>query len=165
MTGRIHIKYIALFFICFFLLICGCSSNEKKKEEFLSEGKVYFEKQEYKKAVIQLKNAIKIDPESIEAYKMLAQSYFKSGQAREAFSTYLRLEQLDPENLEIKIKLATFYLFGKKNQEAESRVNQVLLKEPENIEALYLQAAILNANKDKLDTINYPAASGRGIGS
>jgi tetratricopeptide (TPR) repeat protein len=131
----------------------GCASDEKKKETFLAESKTYFEAQEYKKALIQLKNVIKIDPKSIEANQLLAQTHLKLGEAREAFSTYLRLEQLEPENLDTKLKLATFYLLGKQIPEAKSRVDHVLTKAPETVEALFLHAGILSQEKADIEEI------------
>ena len=152
MINSFCIKYLAV--LCFSLfLIFGCSTDEKKKETFLSDGKAYFEKQEYSKAVIQLKNVTKIDPRSIEAYTLLSEIHLKTGESREAFSVLLKLEQLEPENMETKLKLATFYLLGKQVFETQSRVDYVLSKEPDNIEALYLHAGILSYKKEEFKKI------------
>jgi tetratricopeptide (TPR) repeat protein len=154
--NRLCLKYTAisfLFFFTLFFLFAGCSSDQQKAEDFIKEGKAYFEKEEYDKAKIQLKNAIQLIPASLEAYQLLAQTSLKLGDAQEAFSTFLRLEQLEPENLETKIQVASFYLLAKKRIEAEKRVDEVLAKSPDNIKALYLYAGILSSKKEAIEKI------------
>ena len=133
--------------------LTGCSSDEKKVENFLSEAQSYFDNEEYQKAVIQLRNAIQIDNTSAEAYNLLAKTHLKLGDAQETFKTYLRLEQIEPDNLDHKIQVASFYLLAQKRIEAERRVDEVLEKEPDNIKALYLHAGTLSAKKEDLQLI------------
>ena len=152
--NRLCFKYLAISFLFFFLFAnAGFSSDQKKAENFIKEGKAYFENQEYGKAKIQLKNALQLLPTSIEAYQLLARTSLKLGDAQEVFSTFLRLEQLEPENLETKIQLASFYLLAKKRIEAEKRINEVLAKNPDNIKALYLHAGVLSSKKDEIEKI------------
>ncbi len=148
----VGLKYVALSFLLLFL-IAGCSSDQQKADNFMKEANAYFEKQDYDKAKIQLKNAIKLDPKSIDAHQLLAKTNLKLENAQEAFSTLLRLEQLDSENLETKIQLASFYLLAKKRIEAEKRIEAVLAKDPNNIQALYLHAGVLAAKKEEIKNI------------
>ena len=55
------------FFLIFFIALQGCASEQEKADTFIREGTAYFEKQEYAKAEIQLKNAIKLTPDSAQA--------------------------------------------------------------------------------------------------
>jgi len=142
--------------ICVLLILflaVGCSSDKSKVETFISEAQEYFDNAEYQKAVIQLKNAIKINNSSIEAHDLLAKTYLKLGDAQETFKVFLRLEQLEPDDMDHKLQVASFYLLGQKRQEAERRVKQVLDKEPENIQAPYLHAGILSSAKTELKVI------------
>jgi Tfp pilus assembly protein PilF len=152
MFNHISIKYFTFFLISLFL-ISGCSSDKAKIENYLSEAQTYFDNAEYKKAVIQIKNTIKLDGNSIKAYELLAETQLKLRDGQEAFKAFLRLEQIDPENIKYKLQLATFYLLGKQKKEAEKRINHVLEKEPENIEALYLSAGLLANEKENIDQI------------
>lgn len=150
--NRTLFQWIIFSFLLFFLA-AGCSSDEKKSVNFIKEGKAYFDKQEYDKAKIQLKNAINLDPKSLEANQILAQTYLKLGDAQEAFSAFLRLEQLEPENLETKIQVASFYLLAQKRIEAETRIDAVLAKTPDDIKALYLHAGVLSSKKEDIEKI------------
>ncbi|RLB89493.1 MAG: pilus assembly protein PilF, partial [Deltaproteobacteria bacterium] len=141
------------FIFIFLFLIAGCSSDQEKAENFIKEANTYFEQQDYNKAKIQIKNAINLSPESIEAYTLLIQTNLKLKEAQEAFSALLRLEQLDPDNLETKIQLASFYLLGKKRIEAEKKIEEVLAKDPDNIQGLYLHAGALASKKEEIETV------------
>jgi tetratricopeptide (TPR) repeat protein len=149
---RLSVKFfLALIIIGF--LVPGCASDEKKAQNFLNEAQGYFEKGDYAKAKIQIQNAVKLVPNSVEAHDLLSKVYLKLGDAPETFKTFLRLEQLAPENSEYKLQTASFYLLSKERQEAERRVDEVLNKEPENIKALYLHAGILGAKNEDLNSI------------
>ena len=95
-----------------FITLGGCASDHQKADAFIREGKAYFEKQEYVKAEIQLKNAVKLAPESTEALHLLAQVYLQQKNPQKAFTSFLRLEQLEPDNLETKLQLASFYFLA-----------------------------------------------------
>ena len=66
-------------------LIFGCSSDETKIKNYLSEAKSYFDAAEYQKAIIQIKNTIQLDNDSVAAYELLAKTHLKLGDAQEAF--------------------------------------------------------------------------------
>jgi Tfp pilus assembly protein PilF len=64
------------------LMITGCSSDEEKKASHLEKGKSYFEKGEYKSAELEFRNAIQIDPEFVDAYERLGETYLRLGDPR-----------------------------------------------------------------------------------
>ncbi len=135
------------------LLLSGCASDKSKVDNYLSEAQGFFDKGEFQKAIIQLKNAIGIQNDSEKAYDLLSKSYMKLGNGQEAFKAFSRLEQIDPDNLDYKLQTASFYLLGKNKDEAERRVDAVLAKEPENIQALYLHTGIMSLDKADLKEI------------
>ena len=57
-----------LMILFLFLLGVGCASDEKKKAKHFKRAKQYIEKNELKKAVIELKNVIQIDPKDDAAF-------------------------------------------------------------------------------------------------
>ena len=56
-----------LFFILFFLLF-SCQSSEKKFNTHIERAKSYVKEQKIKAAIIEYKNAIKINPKAVEAH-------------------------------------------------------------------------------------------------
>ena len=151
MTCR-HLNMITIFF-WIILIFPGCTSEKDKAGQYLSSGKAYFEQKEYDNAKIQLMNAVKSNPDSVEAHKLLASTYLNLGNGQEAFKEYLRLEQMEPGNIETLNRLAAFFLAGKKQPEAERRINAVLETDPDNIEALYLDAGLLALKREPAQTL------------
>lgn len=145
MTRIINTTLAVLIIIALF----GCASDEAKKGKYFEKGKSYYEKGDVKSAIIELRNALKIDPKYLAAFKLLAEAQMKSGNAKAAFQSYSKIEQLDPDDIDAQIKLATFYLLGKKKDQALTRIEKVLRKSPDNIEALYLRAGAYGLDKDQ----------------
>ena len=78
------IQFVATLMALTFIFI-GCSSDEEKKASHLEKGKTYFESGEYKSAELEFRNAIQIDPEFVDAYARLGETYLKLGDPRGAF--------------------------------------------------------------------------------
>lgn len=152
--NRFRAKHLLIFaLIAGLIMVTGCASDEEKTDKLLVESQAYFDNGEYNKAIIQVQNAIKLTPNSVKGYELLAKIQLKLGKANEAFNAYLALEELAPDDLKAKIQVAYFFLLKKDIPSAEQRVNQVLEKEPENIDALYVHGSIQAAKKLPLQTI------------
>ncbi|MFA5904588.1 MAG: hypothetical protein WC836_11700, partial [Desulfobacula sp.] len=67
-------KFFVILILIGFLFM-GCSSDEKKAQTFLKEAQGYFEKADYAKAKIQIQNAVKLVPNSVEAHDLLSKIY------------------------------------------------------------------------------------------
>ena len=73
---KASLKFIFIFVI--FCLTLSCQSEQEKKESFFNSADKYYAQKEYKKAEIELKNAIKIDPQYISATFNWAPMLFRS---------------------------------------------------------------------------------------
>jgi tetratricopeptide (TPR) repeat protein len=72
-------------FVFLFSLGIGCANKEEKKAKHQERARQYIENQEYKKAVIELKNVIQLDPKDDAAYYQLGEAYLKLQQGQDAF--------------------------------------------------------------------------------
>ena len=116
------------------LLLCttmfaGCATDEEKKLSHFKKGQAYFEKGEYKAALLEYKNAVKIDPRFIAANLEMAKTQVNLGDAGGAYRSYRRVSELAPDNLEARIALVKFYLLERKLDEAASDIDFILQKE------------------------------------
>ena len=125
------------------LIFTGCASDEEKKQSHMEKGNAYFEKADYKSAVIEYKNAIKIDPKYRPAYEGLAETNVKLGDLQGAFRAYAAVAELDPNNLDAQLKLANFFLLGRQFDDARGKVDLILGKDPNHVDALILLAMLL----------------------
>ena len=83
------------------VLLIGCKSKEARVQEQLDLGSKYMAELDYESAIVALNKAIKIDPKNVDAYKMLAEVYEKSGRlddARATLEKVLELDDLSSEN-------------------------------------------------------------------
>ena len=123
----------------FFILGIGCASKEEKKEKHLKRARQYIEKKEYKAAVIELRNVVKLDPENDAAYRELGETYLKLKQVKEAFQSYAHAVSINPNNLSAQLKMGRIFLLAKKNKEAKekatSELNKLKLMSPMSAEA------------------------------
>ena len=60
----------------------GCGSDEEKKAKHLEKAEQYLEKNELKKAVLELQNVVQLDPEDDAAYLKLGETYLKLKQGQ-----------------------------------------------------------------------------------
>lgn len=118
----------------------GCSSPEKDKEVLLSKAMKYIEKNEKDAAILELRNAIKIDAKYSEALYQLGLLYLEKGDARNAFAQLVRAADIDPTNLDANLKVAQLNLLARQKAESRQRIDQILSKEPQHRDTLALLA-------------------------
>ena len=75
--------------------LAGCKSKEAKVQEQLDLGSKYMAELDYESAIVALNKTIKIDPKNVDAYKMLAEVYEKSGRLDDARATLEKVLDLD----------------------------------------------------------------------
>jgi Tfp pilus assembly protein PilF len=94
-----------MFFLLILLLSYLSCTREpaEKRAKHMKRGDAYFENQEFKKAIIEYKNAIQAEPRFAQGHYQLALAYLKTAQPRQAFAEFSRTVDLDPENLDLKI--------------------------------------------------------------
>ena len=84
-----------LIFIFVLMLLSGCKSKATRVQEQLDLGSKYMAELDYESAIVALNKAIKIDPKNVDAYKMLAEVYEKSGRLDDARATLEKVLDLD----------------------------------------------------------------------
>jgi tetratricopeptide (TPR) repeat protein len=134
-------------------LLPGCSDPDKKKQKHFSRAIEYIQQEDSNAAILELRNAIQIDPKFADARYQLGLLYLKNGDARAAFGELQRTANLDPTNLDAGVKVAEFYLLAKNPKESRTYVTKVLEADPG-----YVDALALLANLELVDG-NFEAAS------
>lgn len=137
--------------MCSFLLLFhsfGCTSKEDKKEKHQAKARQYLEKNEFQKAVIELKNVVQLDPDNDGAYAELGETYLKLRQGNEAFQAFSKAVSIDPGNLKAQLKLGQILLLGRRVDEARKKAELVLEKAPSDMEALGLLSGIQVQERD-----------------
>lgn len=121
-------------------MLSGCSDPDKKKQKHFSRAIEYIHQEDSNAAILELRNAIQIDPKFADARYQLGLLYLKNGDARAAFGELQRTANLDPTNLDAGVKVAEFFLLAKNSEESRNYVTKVLQADPGNVDALALLA-------------------------
>src|SRR5437016_2136385 len=120
-------------------VIAGCSrSPEAQKARHLQRGDRYFAQKQYREAVIEYRNVLKIEASHLHALQQLGFAHYELGEMGQAFPYLLKSKELSPENLDVRLKLGAVYLLGGRPKEAREEAAYVLDKDPKNFEALLL---------------------------
>lgn len=130
------------------LLVCalvlqGCGEPEDRSKEYLASAKSYYEKENYDKAKLELKNALQIDAKLAEAYYYLALVNEKEQNWKEMYGSLSQTIDLNPENHEARLKLVKLYLLSGDIDKAGTEVNSLLVSSPDNPNVIALNGAVL----------------------
>ena len=140
-------KLIYAFF--FSLIFTACSSSSDKAENYLISGKEFYEKQQFDKASIQLKNALQLDNKLTEAFYYLALIEERNQNWQGMFANLDQVIKNDPNHWEARLKLAKLKLLSGQTEEASEDVAIVLNQLPDNVDGLTIKGAILLKQGDK----------------
>ena len=138
-------------------LTAGCSrSPEAKKARYLERGDRYFQRQQFREAVIEYRNVLRIDGNNSPAVRQLGLAHYQLGEVAQSFRFLLKAQELEPDNTEVPLKLATIYLLAGKPEDARQQADRILQKDPKNLEALIVSAGAATTPTE-IDAVSWPA--------
>jgi tetratricopeptide (TPR) repeat protein len=133
-------------------LLCSCARNpQKAKAKYLANGQNYMKKQQYASAVIEFRNALKIDPLFAEAHYQLAQADLAQQEWRGAYASLEKAIELDPHRMDARLDRGRLFLAardwggvtGAGFKKAEDDADFVIQQDPKNVGAYQLLGAAL----------------------
>ncbi len=134
--------------------IIGCNRSPAEKEaRHIQRGDQYYGEQRYREAVIEYRNALRIDTKNAHAIQRLGLSYYQLGELGPSFPFLLKTKELVPDDIEARLKLGTMYLAGRKNTEAREEAAFILEKNPKNLDALLLWAGAAETPQEVADAL------------
>src|SRR5262245_19120271 len=135
---------------CVAVVVGGCTKDPAvAKQRHLEKAQGYYAKGKYNEAIIEIKNALQIDPEFAPAVHLAGRAYAAKGWYLDAVSELRRAVELEPENLAARIDLARAYIQIEAWDDALREATTITAKEPANAWAMYVRAATLNAKQQR----------------
>src|SRR6266446_1215460 len=123
------------------VVMTGCSkSPEAKKTQHLERGDQYFAKAQFREAIIEYANVLRIDAKNARAYRQIGLAYYELGELAQALPFLVKLLEFDPEDQDAHLKLGSIYLVARQPAKAREQAAVVLGKDPKNFEAVLLWA-------------------------
>ncbi|OUS12965.1 hypothetical protein A9Q89_04485 [Gammaproteobacteria bacterium 53_120_T64] len=114
-----HLKPFFLGHVLFLLAIglSACNFFERSPEEYIESAYTYLEQGDFTAAIIELKSALQITPDNVEARKLLADTYLSSGKGVEAEKELRRAIDLGMSRVTGETTLARALLMQAKFQQ------------------------------------------------
>jgi tetratricopeptide (TPR) repeat protein len=130
---------ICLLALPFLMLEAGCS-REARQARYLRSARQHYAAREYEKAVIECRNALRLDDQNGEAVGQMGLIYAAQSQWMDAFPFLKRAVELSPANNEFRLSLATFYFVAGDYPRAREHLTTLLKQGGTNDNALKLWA-------------------------
>jgi tetratricopeptide (TPR) repeat protein len=113
----------------------GCASDEEKRAEHLQRAEEYADAGKDREALLELRNALKLDPQNPEINFGIGEGAERLGAYTDAIYYYGEAVRLRPDYSDAALAEARLQI-GDDNERAELLIRQVLEREPENVLAL-----------------------------
>jgi len=131
-------KFIVVL-VCASLLLSGCGGAESRKEKYLQSGNEHYFQDDCNKAELDYKNALQIDPKSVDGLVGLARCMLEDKEWRKAYQLLLGALEQDPDAVEAKLELSKIYLISGENDKSYQLIEEALVTDPENATAIALR--------------------------
>ncbi len=136
------------------IVMAGCTrSPAEKKARYIRRGDEYYSQQHYREAVIEYRNALRIDSGNVHSIQRLGLAYYQLGELGPSFPFLLKTKELVPDDIESRLKLGTMYLAGRKNAEAREEARFILERDSKNLDALLLWAGAAETPQEVIEAI------------
>jgi len=121
------------------ILGVGCDrSPQARGAQYLKRGTALLAKKDYGRAVLELRNAVKVMPAAAEPHYQLGLAYLAGGNAMNGILALRRATELDPTHAGAQMKLAELMTTSRNEdvlRDAAVRLESVLAASPDNLEA------------------------------
>lgn len=132
--------------LCVAIALAGCAEDDP--QQFISEGKAFFEKGELKSARVQFKNAIQINPRLAEAYYGLALLDERKKDWPVMRRNLMETVRLDANHLDAQVKLG--FMLVSELGKAKEKLAVVLKLAPNDLGVILLNGAVKYKDGDNV---------------
>ena len=101
-------SWIAVGVLLVAIVIAGCNrSPAERKARHIQRGDQYYSQQRYREAILEYRNALRIDNANTHAIQRLGLAYYQLGELAPSFPFLLKTKELVPDDMETRLKLGT----------------------------------------------------------
>ena len=84
----------------------ACSNPERDKQTYFENANRFLEQKKYAEAIVEYRNALRVDGKFGQARFKLGEAYEATGNASAAYAEFVRAADLMPENVDAQLKSA-----------------------------------------------------------
>jgi tetratricopeptide (TPR) repeat protein len=127
----------------------ACSRDtQATKRRYVQSGDEYVAQGKFAEAVVEYRNALKMDARDGDTRYKLAGTLIKAGTPNLAYGEYLRAADLLPTNVEAQVSAGNMCLIAGQFEDAKSHADRALALNPTNVSAQILRGNALAGLKD-----------------
>jgi tetratricopeptide (TPR) repeat protein len=119
-----------------------------REARHVKRGDRYFSQQQYREAVIEYQNVLRIAPANAHAIRQLGLAHYQVGDLEPALAHLRKAQELGPADAPVQLKLGTIYFRIRQPEKAREQATAVLAREPNDLEALALWSAAATTPRD-----------------
>jgi cellulose synthase operon protein C len=135
------------------LAITACTPPEEKAKAYYESGQKYLEQNDFVKAALEFRNALKIKQDYADAWFGMAQIEEQAKNWSAVAGDLSKVIEIDPKNVKARIALARLQMLGGIYSESLKNVDVALGDSPKEPSILALKAAILLKMENPADAI------------
>ena len=121
------------------LVLTACGGAESRKEKYLLSADEHFYNDDCKKAKLDYKNVLQIDPKTVKALVGLSKCAVEDKEWRNAYQFLLAALEADENSIDAKLDLAKIYLISGDNQKAYELIEESITLDQNNATAIALR--------------------------
>src|SRR5689334_2777501 len=121
----------------------GCARLADRRAAYLAKGKAYLEQKDGARAVLEYRNAVRLDPKDAEAHYQLGMAYLLAKAVPQAFAEFNQTVQLKPSHTQAQVRMAELMIATDDQELRESaygRMQWLLQQSPGDSDALTAMA-------------------------
>src|SRR5215468_1857332 len=101
-----HLRAWTMLLAVGLLVAAGCSrSPEAQKARYLERGDKYAAHEQYREAILEYRNVLRLDAANVRATRQLGLMYHQLGEYAQAFRFLLKAQELTPDDSDVRLKL------------------------------------------------------------
>ncbi len=124
-------KFLPIVCLVAFVALAACESSEEKAEKHFQSGVTLLEGGDVERAVLEFRNAIRLNRAHLDARKTLARTYMDAGRLAEAYRQYGQISELEPSNLEARQTIAELAIEAGNWEDAERHGSKAIELAPD----------------------------------
>ena len=124
------------------LALAACGEPAEREAKYVARGKALYEKGDYEHAMLELKNALQINPEGVEPVYYQGLISEAQGDLSTALYRFQKVYELDNRHIRAILKIGNIYLITNALDEAEAMADKAAEIEPDNGDLGALKAGI-----------------------
>jgi tetratricopeptide (TPR) repeat protein len=103
----IRVRFRAQALVMVATVLVGCAASpQARRDKYLAKGKEWIQKNDYSRALLELKNAARATPNDAEVYYQLGMAFWGAQDLRSAYASFRKALTLDPKHKGAQLKIA-----------------------------------------------------------